>query len=117
MTEPLWRRRVVERVVEAERQKLKRKRLRPPNGGWFDYMPAARVSPEFNKLMRAAAKARGIAVGGYVRRAVAKQIAADLGLPWEEVIKHTPYPATFAAPSARPKKEPVPDNGEGYGDW
>lgn len=117
MTEPVWKRTLQRMVNDSEARKLDKRRHRPPNGGWYAYLPKPRVSPEFNKLLRAAAKARGISVGGYVRRATAKQVAKDLGMAWEDVIKHSPFPSNFAAPSAKPKGEPKPDNGEGYGSW
>lgn len=117
MTEPLWKRNIVQRVNDVATAHEKATRRLKRNGGWHDYLPRPRVSPEFVKLLREAARRRNISVGAYVRRATGRQIAKDFGVPWEEVIKHSPYPSTFSTPSQAPKKAPVSDNGKGYGDW
>jgi hypothetical protein len=93
-----------------------------------------RLTPEFKTLIIAAAKRRDISLTGYIRRAVAKQVAADLGLPITEVLIHSPYPSAFGEklppeayriPVVRecrngrllPCAECAPDDGKGYGDW
>lgn len=92
------------------------------------------MTPQFKSMLRQASIARGITIVGYIRRAVAKQIAKDLGLDWDEVIIHSPYPAAFGhlLPDEdhrmyvvrekrdgrkHPSREAVPDDGTGFGDW
>ena len=73
---------------------------------------------DFRALVMAACRKRDISVVGYVRRAVARQIAKDLNLPFEEVCLN------FPAPSALGRRTyeivvsgPPPDDGTGFGDW
>lgn len=73
----------------------------------------------FMIYLRKAAKKRGISINGYGRRALAKQIAKDLGLPWETVLAHCPKPAGFGQPSVTAKgpSTKTRDDGLGFGDW
>jgi len=93
-----------------------------------------RMTTQFKSMVWQAAEARGITLVGYMRRAIAKQVAIDLGLDWDEVIIHSPYPAPFGHVlpdddhrisvlrerrdgQLHPSMECAPDDGTGYGDW
>ena len=73
----------------------------------------------FLEMLDAAAYRRGMSIGSYGRRAVAKQIAADLGIPWTDVLRHCARPAPYGskAPGRAPNGERTVDDGTGYGDW
>lgn len=113
---PVWKRRLGEYVMEDQEKKAKARRHREPNGGWTSEM-RARVSPPFMRLVHQAAKMRGMTYGAYIRRCVAYRLSEDLGTPVEEILALTPYPSTYGAKSARPKSEPKPDDGSGFGSW
>lgn len=80
---------------------------------------------EFRRLLRAAADRRGISASGYVRRAVSAFVAADLGLPWEQVCAHVPKPSPPEGTMRALPREQHPlynpgrwvDDGAGYGSW
>jgi hypothetical protein len=79
---------------------------------------------EFRRMLRAAATARGLSSSGYVRRAVAAFVAADLGLSLPEVAQHMPRPVPEAGPMALPADQHPrlhpgkwADDGTGYGSW
>ena len=129
MTEPVldkaWKRRIVEKVPENERD---RKRWRDAHRGPEFHI---RLSVPFRRMIIAAAKARGISLTGYIRRAVARQVAKDLGLEWEYVLAHCAYPPAFG--KTMPPQDKLVyrvegsrrvadrlstvDDGTGYGDW
>lgn len=71
---------------------------------------------EFSRMLTEAARSRGISVAGYGRRALARQIAKDLGIDWAEALVYCPEPTPFGARQAR-RRERTTDTGEGFGDW
>jgi hypothetical protein len=112
---PGWRERVVAAVNAQQTENVKAKRRRPASMT-VDYdLP-------FAVLLKQAAASRGIAVGSYVRRALARQIAKDLGIDWTEVLKHcaAARPHGSVPPGAAPGSFGVHrsfDDGEGFGNW
>jgi hypothetical protein len=80
---------------------------------------------EFRRLLREAANRRGMSAVGYVRRATAAFIAADLELPFEAVAALTPRPAPPEGAmkglpaEQRPLNNPGKwrDDGTGHGSW
>lgn len=116
--EPGWEERVIEGINAQEREK-KRKRGRTWDVSiliWFD-MP-------YRKVLKMAADSRGMSISGYVRRATAAFISHDLGLPYKDIVRHTPYPAPHTGAmtrtdgtSPRDMKGRQMDNGTGFGDW
>lgn len=80
---------------------------------------------EFRQLLRRAADARDMSAVGYVRRATAAFIAADLDLPFEAVASLTPRPAPPGGVmrglpvEESPRNNPGKwrDDGAGHGSW
>lgn len=113
----VWKRRLLDRVEELGQ--------RPEQTTKWGTRLTVRVIPAFLALIHAAAGARGMTVGGYIRRSVAKQLAIDLDMPIEDILRLTPYPSVYG--SLLPPKEKciyngrgrtaVYDDGTGYGDW
>ena len=88
MTSKDWRTKALEDVARGEQKR----RLQTTRWGSQFHI---RLTPTYKSLLRAAAEARGITIVGYIRRAVAKQVAKDLEMDWDEVLIHSPYPAPF----------------------
>lgn len=80
---------------------------------------------EFRRVLREAADRRGMSAVGYVRRATAAFIAADLELPFEAVVALTPKPSPAEGTmkglpvAERPIYNPGKwrDDGVGHGTW
>jgi hypothetical protein len=118
---PGWEGRLLALVETSERQKAATK------GNGQRYWPVRMVVTsdiEFRRMLNAAAAARGISASGYVRRAVAAFVAADLDLDFAAVVVHTPRAVpTGGAMSLPPEQHPRlnpgpwPDDGTGYGPW
>jgi hypothetical protein len=76
---------------------------------------------EFTIMLKAACSARGISIGAYTRRALAKQIAKDLGVDWTLPLSFcaapTPYGSRQAGAVGKWGIERALDDGTGYGDW
>jgi hypothetical protein len=118
---PGWQDRLLTLVEGSERQKAANK------GNGQRYWPVRMVVTsdiEFRRMLRAAATARGLSSSGYVRRAVAAFVAADLGLSLPEVAQHMPRPVPEAGPMALPADQHPrlhpgkwADDGTGYGSW
>ena len=113
---PAWADRLLQRADDAAPTSKKKR-----TGKWGTYL-AIRATPEFIQLLHVVCEQRDISLGGYMRRAIAKQMAKDLNLPWDEVLSLTPHPPKYG--SNRPvKAEPgkgnigLPDDGTGFGDW
>ena len=115
MTAPVWKREVWERVLADQTEKADKARI-SRHGGWVDVL-SFRADRRFRKMVQLAAKGRNISMGGYMRRAIAKQIAQDSGVELSTILALTPFPSEYGKKSAQPKDKPVPDNGEGYGKW
>ena len=102
-----------------------------PKTGLWGFSFHVRTSKRMMALVRMCAQARGISVGGYMRRAIAKQVALDMKIDPKEVYSLCPAPAAWGRTTTdsryveyasggrgRIKKIRVfPDNGEGFGDW
>lgn len=127
MTTKDWRQKALEAVARTEQKR----RLQTTRWGSQFHI---RLTPTFKSLVRMAAENRGITIVGYIRRAVAKQVAYDLGMEWHEVLIYSPYPAAYGeilpddAHRVYVKRErrdgvvlrvleSVPDDGTGFGDW
>lgn len=112
---PSWQKNVMERVGRPDK----------PNrhGRWGTAMNTL-VSKEFREVIAVACQLRNISRSGYIRRAVSKQIAQDLGLEVHQVLKLTPKPTPWGVRTAPVQGDNgfksyahAPDNGEGFGDW
>ena len=110
MTESLpgWQNRLLAMVHASEATSVKRAE-RPSLGN-------VRADPEFRVLLNRAARARDISVQGYMRRALAKQIAKDLGMDWRQILAFCAAPAPWGK-AHKAYSVRGPDDGEGYGDW
>jgi len=131
MTSPLpeqdkiWKQRMVDKVGKSEARRTRQRRRDK------EYQFHVQATRPLLQAVRAAAKLRGISASGYIRRAVTKQTAKDLGVSWESLLKETPYPAAYGKKMAPPEKVRYsvegstdisdrlasPDDGTGYGDW
>lgn len=119
---PGWQDRVTTAVQDNERTKADRRGAGMRN--WNARLTVV-TDVELRPLLRQAANARGISVTGYVRRATAAFIAADLGVPFAEVCAHMPRPGPALGtmrglpPEQRPLHNPGRwiDDGAGYGAW
>jgi hypothetical protein len=118
---PGWQGRLLALVENNERQKA------AGRGSGSKHWPARTVlisDIEFRGLLHQAASARGMSRAGYVRRAVAAFVAADLGLELVEVAAHMPRPTPDGGPMALPAAEHPrnnpgkwADDGVGFGSW
>lgn len=111
---PGWQEEVLDRVRES--QKTKNKAGRRAANIQIDY------DLEMQFLLKRAAEARGIGIGSYVKRSLAKQIAKDLGMEWTEVLAYCAQAREYGSkpPGARKSQYGVRrtyDDGEGFGDW
>lgn len=111
---PGWREEVLAAVQQSQRTKNKAGRRNA--NIQVDYDPPMQI------MLKKAAEARGIGIGSYVKRAIAKQIAKDLGLDWTEVLVHCAQAREYGSkpPGARKTQFGVRrtyDDGEGFGDW
>lgn len=110
---PGWQQRAIARVNERQRKSsiVKSSRRKGSLQLFYDI--------DFQYLLDEAAHKRGMSVGSYGRRAVAKQIAKDLGIDWMELLKHCARVAPYGAPPVgrTPKGQKTMDDGAGYGDW
>lgn len=70
----------------------------------------------FAKSLGQAAQARGISRVGYLRRAVAAFIAADLEIPFTQVVSDCPLPSPYT-PERSWSTARGDDDGRGYGTW
>jgi hypothetical protein len=112
---PGWKERIVEKVTakQTERAKVQRRR---------DASLTIDFDLPFRAMLKQAAASRGIAVGSYARRAVAKQIAKDIGLDWRQVLTHcaAARPHGSQPPGAEPGTwgaKRTFDDGKGFGNW
>jgi len=118
---PGWEGRLLALVETSERQKAASK------GNGQRYWPVRMVVTsdiEFRRMLQSAAAARGISVSGYVRRAVAAFVAADLEMDFTDVTTHLPRAVPQGGPMMLPREQhprlnpgPWPDDGAGYGAW
>jgi hypothetical protein len=122
-----WRSKAFAAVEKAEKKRV------PQTTAWGAQYHIRMTRP-FRAFMKAAAETRGISMSGYARRALAKQIAADLGMPLVELLALTPYPPAFGKRlpdeahqgiEKRARRDGrvmhvtvcLPDDGTGFGDW
>lgn len=90
----------------------------PPKVTSTPHWLTLRAEPGIRVLTKRAAAARGISIVGYARRAIAKQIAADLDIPLTDVLALLPAPQPYAGSAKREKRSGKKyDDGTGYGDW
>lgn len=105
---PGWQDRLLKTVHESEKTSVKT--------GERASLGNVRADPQFRVLLNSAARSRNISIQAYMRRALAKQIAKDLGVDWRNVL------AFCAAASPWDKGHKTytvrgSDDGTGYGDW
>lgn len=79
---------------------------------------------EFTGALRIVAHERGMSIVSYARRAIAKQIAKDLGIDWTLLLRYctrvVPYGSRTGGKPPRDADGNVErtfDDGLGYGDW
>lgn len=118
---PGWQARITERVMNAQRERQARRGAGAKN--WPERVQIQMDLP-MRHLLRRAADSRGMSITGYVRRAMCAFVAADLGMAFADVAKHTPYPVPPAGPLSIPVEQRRPmdggawaDDGLGYGTW
>lgn len=70
----------------------------------------------FAILLREAAKARGISISGYVRRAVAAFIAYDTGKDVRDILVHAPGPTAYGRIASNLHQKTF-DDSTGFGLW
>jgi hypothetical protein len=122
-----WQEKAFTAVEKAEKKRV------PQVTAWGNQFHI-RMSSPFKSLVRTAAEKRGISLVGYMRRAIARQVAADLELDFQHVVGLTPYPAAYGERlpdsahlgiTRREKRDGrvmhvqycLPDDGTGFGDW
>lgn len=108
---PGWQQRALDRV--AERQSPKRSKHKGgdrKNGLYLFFDDGFRV------LLDEAARRRDISLTGYCRRAIAAFLAHDLGIPFEDVVKHTASPSKYMQSGGGTGGKGY-DEGLGKGDW
>ena len=107
-SEPGWQERAIAAV--KRRQQETRRHNERKNGLYLFFDDPLRV------LLDEAAFRRNISLTGYARRALVAFLAHDLGLPIEEVAKHTAVPAGYGATGGGRLKR-TEDDGRGKGPW
>lgn len=105
-----WRTTILSRVEDKARER------RRYNGSIRDARLAFNVGHGFVRALNEAAALRGISRVGYLRRAVAAFLAADLGVPFEEITGACPVPAPFTRERAWQTGR-GDDDGAGFGTW
>lgn len=105
---PGWQERAIARV-RARQSKTRRNNERK-NGIWTFF------DDEFRYLLDEACIRRNISLTGYMRRAAAAMIAHDLGIPFEEVVRHGSQPAPYAG-NGGGRLTRTSDDGTGQGPW
>ena len=122
-----WQEKAFRAVEEAEKKRV------PQVTAWGNQFHI-RMSSPFKSLVRTAAQKRGISLVGYMRRAIARQVAADLDLDFAHVTGFAPYPAAYGerlpdadhltivlretrAGRVMYAQSCVPDDGTGFGEW
>lgn len=105
-----WRATVMGRVEGKARERRNR------NGMIRDARLSLHVGHGFARALNEAAALRGISRVGYLRRAVAAFLAADLGVPFEELTAQCPVPAAFTRERAWVTGA-GDDDGRGFGTW
>jgi hypothetical protein len=106
-----WRDRVNAVVAASASEKIKRRGLRE---GYRNV--AIGLTPGYAAFLDRAAQGRGISRLSYIRRAVARQVARDLGVPWVEVLAVSQPPVPWGE-NNRVDQGRRQDDGEGFGDW
>lgn len=107
-SEPGWQERAIA-AVKRRQHKTKRHNERK-NGLYLFFDDPLRV------LLDEACYRRNISLTGYARRAMVAFIAHDLGMPIEEVARHSAVPAEYGATGGGRLKR-TEDNGRGKGFW
>jgi hypothetical protein len=105
--DPNWRENALARV--RSRQKQSRRNEARRDGMYVSFDPTMRI------LIDRAAKSRNMGITAYARRCLAAFIAHDLGLPFTEVVRHTPMPNRPGVKSPTGRK--TSDDGTGFGEW
>lgn len=105
-----WRETVMGRVEEKARH------ARNHQGNIRDVRLSMFVGFEFSAALNRAAAARGISRVGYLRRAVAAFLAADLGMPFDRLTRECPKPLPYTRERAWVTAG-GDDDGTGYGTW
>jgi hypothetical protein len=82
------------------------------------------VDLEFLGALRLVAHQRGMSIVSYARRAIAKQIAKDLGVDWTVLLAYCTRPVPYGSRTGGPPPRDADgkpmrshDDGTGYGDW
>lgn len=113
-SEPGWE----DRVNEMVKNRTGRKKSGDGRGRGFQ--TNFRVTANFKALLHQAAQSRDMAVGAYVRRAVAAFVSKDTGTPMAEILKGLPAPQGFGQSHfqrATNKAQAPDDDGTGFGTW
>jgi hypothetical protein len=105
-----WRETILDKVEVKARERRNR------NGKIRDAKLVMNVGMGFARALNEAAERRGISRVGYLRRAVAAFLAADLGVPFESIARECPAPTPFTRERAWVTGT-GDDDGRGFGTW
>lgn len=111
---PGWEDRLIDRVRESQRKSQAR-----TSKGKRTWSNQVYADIDYGHYVRQAAQGRGISIGAYIRRAVAYQVARDLGIPVTEILRHAAAPMPFGQQGTPPgvKMHRTFDDSTGYGEW
>jgi len=114
---PKWHDVAMERVHDS--LNARRSQHKAPKKAKWGHDITLRSTKDFMALAHEAAELHDITVGGFMRRAIAKQIALTLGMDVRDVLSFNPMPARYGSSRSTrgPDGEVQPDTGEGFGDW
>lgn len=102
-----WERTLAQKMVDGDRE---RERRRGKLKRFDTYLPL-----DLLQNVEHCARERGIGRAGYIRRALAVQVAKDLGLDWKEVAASSPVPMEWG--SRKKSDSNLRDDGRGFGEW
>lgn len=109
--DPNWQENLLTKVNAVAVKNARKHRNRKSNIQVF-------FDPPFKRLLSMAAEKRGMSIGSYARRAIGARIAADLHLPFADVMAFCPSVApNGVAGTGNHTRQRTYDDGTGYGDW
>lgn len=113
-----WEQRLMKRIQSNPKK-------RRSEGKWGTAISFS-ASLELRHLLAKVCQERDINRSGYIRRAVVRQVARDLNMPVQEVLRLTPKPTRWGVTAAPRVQKGVkgaqtwefpPDDGTGFGRW
>lgn len=107
--DPNWRENIMGRIKERQNRDYTNRHHRPTQINVRGDIP-------FFGMVKRAAEQRGISIAAYARRAIGAFVAADLGIEFEEVMRHTPKATPWGEKNPQVQGKTT-DDGEGFGQW